>query len=106
VNTCSSLDYDTAGFVALLCSSFTVGLMNLETKDAAGNYHQSKNIGLGAASLDFDARYNIGKLLHVSLAAGGELWLSRLSAERADGSELFHSRLFNANLQLGLGLHF
>jgi hypothetical protein len=106
VSSCASLAYDTTGFVALLCSSFTVGLMHLETKDLASDYQQSKDIGLGAASLDLDARYNIGKYLHVGLAAGGEVWISKLSAERADGSELFHSRLFNVNVQLGLGVHF
>lgn len=106
VNACTSLHYDTEGFVALLCSSFTVGLMHLETKEASSNYVQSKVIGLGAASLDLDARYNIGKYFHVGLMAGGEAWVGKLSAERADGSELFHSRLFNANVQLGLGFHF
>jgi hypothetical protein len=106
VTSCSSLTYDTAGFVALLCANFSVGLMDLETKQAAGDYKQSKVVGLGAASLELDARYNIGKRVHVGLTAGDEMWLAKLTAERADGSELFHSRLFNANLQLGLGLNF
>lgn len=106
VGGCTSLHYDTEGFVALLCSSFTVGLMHLETKEATSSYEQSKDIGIGAASLELDARYNVGKYFHVGLLAGGEAWVGKLSAERADGSELFHSRLFNANVQLGLGLQF
>ena len=81
--------------------------MELETKRAASDYKQSKVIGLGTASLELDARYNIGKHFHVGLAAGAELWLTKqLTAERADGSELFHSRPFNANIQLGLGSSF
>jgi len=106
VNACASLHYDADGFVALLCSGFTAGLMHLETKEAASSYTQSKSIGMGAASIELDARYNIGQYFHVNLMAGGEAWVGKLSAERADGSELFHSRLLNANVQLGLGLHF
>jgi hypothetical protein len=92
--------------VALLCSNFSIGLLDLETKRAASDYKQSKVTGLGSASLELDARYNIGKHFHVGLAAGTEIWLAKLTAERADGSELLHSRLFNANIQLGLGSSF
>lgn len=106
VNACASLTYDTRGFVALFCSGFAVGLVHLETRDAASDYQQSKDIGLGAATVELDTRYNIGKLFHVGLTVGGDFWVSKLTAERADGSELFHSNLFNANLQLGVGLHF
>ena len=106
VTSCNSLVYDTDGFVALLCANFSVGVMGLETKDAASDYEQTKVVGLGTASLELDARYNFGDYLHVGLMAGAEFWVSRLTAERADGSELFRSRLFNANLQLGLGLNF
>lgn len=106
VTACGSLTYDTTGFVLLVCSGFAAGLVHLETKDAASDYEQSKDVGLGAATLELDARYNIGKYFHIGLAVGGDIWVSKLTAERADGSELFHSNLFNANMQLGVGLHF
>jgi hypothetical protein len=106
VTACASLTYDTSGFVALFCSGFAVGLVHLETKDAVSDYEQSKDIGLGAATLELDARYNVGKYFHVGMVVGGDFWVSKLTAERPDGSELFHSRLFNANVQLGMGLHF
>ncbi len=106
VNLCASLAYDTEGFVALFCSGFALGLVHLETRDRASDYHQSKDIGIGAAAIELNGRYNIGKYFHVSAVAGGEFWVGKLSAERPDGSELFHSRLFNANLQLGVGVHF
>ena len=98
--------YDTRALVALLCSGFTVGLMNIETRDSASDYRSSENVGFGAASLELDARYNIGKYFHVGLTVAGEAWLGELSAQRADGSELFRSRLFNGSALLGLGLHF
>ncbi|HEX2871832.1 MAG TPA: hypothetical protein VHP33_11260 [Polyangiaceae bacterium] len=106
VHSCSALTHDTQGFVALLCAGFTVGLVNLETKEAASDYHQDKLVGLGTAGLTFDARYNLGQHFHLNASAGGEMWMSTFSAERADGSKLFESRLFNANAQLGLGVHF
>lgn len=106
VTSCSSLIYDTDGLVALFCANFSVGLMDLETKHAASDYAQSKQIGLGSASLELNARYNIGKHFHFGLDAGAGFWISKLTAERADGSELFHSRLFNGNIQLGLGSSF
>jgi hypothetical protein len=106
VTACSPLLYDTEGFVALFCANFSAGLIALETKHDSSEYKQSKVVGLGTASLELDARYNFGKHFHVGLMAGGESWVSKATAERADGSELFHSRLINANVQLGLGLNF
>jgi hypothetical protein len=103
---CASLTYDTEGFVALFCSGFALGLVHLETEDRTSDYRQSKDIGIGAASIELNCSYNIGKYFHVNAVAGGEFWVGKLAAERADGSELFHSRLFNANLQLGVGVHF
>jgi hypothetical protein len=106
VSSCTALTYDTQGFVALFCGGFTVGLVNLETKHSGSDYHQDKKIGMGAASLELDARYNLGQYFHLSAHASGEVWLGTLSAERVDGSKLFESRLFNASAQLGLGVHF
>jgi hypothetical protein len=106
VTSCTPLHYDTDGFVALFCANVSVGVMALETKHDTSDYEQTKLVGLGTASLELDARYNFGKHFHVGLMAGGEFSVSKLTAERADGSELFHSRLFNANVQLGLGLSF
>jgi hypothetical protein len=106
VTSCTPLHFDTDGFVALFCANFSVGMMALETKHDTSDYEQTKLVGLGTASIELDARYNFGKHFHVGLMTGGEFWVSKLTAERADGSELFHSRLFNANVQLGLGLSF
>ncbi len=106
VNACTSFAYDTTGFVFLLCGGFAVGRMHLETRALEGDYQKAKDIGLGTASLELNSRYNIGQHFHVALALAGEFWVSELTAERADGSQLFHSNLFNANAQLGFGVHF
>lgn len=106
VSSCSSLTYDTQGFVALLCGSFTVGVISLETKESGSDYHQDKVVGMGAASLELDTRYNIGQHFHLSANISGDIWPGTFSAERADGSKLFESRLFNASAQLGIGVHF
>jgi len=106
VEACASLTYDTTGFVGLLCSGFAIGIMHVETRDESGGYRRGKEIGLGTASLELRGLYHLGRHAHLGLSAGGEFWVSRLTAERQDGTELFHSRLFNANVQLGAGFHF
>jgi len=106
VVSCNSITYDSAGFVAMLCANFMVGLAYLETTEAASGYKQVKDVGLGLAGLELNTRYNIGKYFHLNLAAGGDIWLSKLAAERPDGSELFPSRIFNVNFQFGAGAQF
>lgn len=103
---CTSLTYDANGFVALFCSGFMLGLLHLETKDTASAYRKADDVGFGAATIELNARYNFGKYVHVGLAVGGDFWVGKLAAQRADSSELFHSRFFNGNAQLGLGLNF
>ena len=106
VSSCTSLTYDTQGFVALLCGSFTVGVISLDTKESGSDYHQDKVVGTGNASLELDVRYNIGQHFHLSANASGDIWPGTFSAERSDGSKLFESRLFSASAQLGFGVHF
>jgi hypothetical protein len=103
---CSSLSYDTRGAVILMCGEIGAGLMQLDTTDAAGTKVQSKAVGLGFAGVELDSRYNLGEFLHLDLKLGGELSLSKLTAERPDGSEIFHSSPFSAYVQVGFGFHF
>lgn len=103
---CTSLTYDSVGFVAMVCASFMVGVTHLETTDSARDYQRSQSVGFGSAGVELNVRYNVTKHLHANLAAGGDLWVNKLTAESPNDSELFHSRLFNANLQLGIGVQF
>jgi hypothetical protein len=103
---CTSLSYDTRGLVLLACSEFAAGFMHLETQDNTGAKTQSKTIGLGTVGLGFDAQYNLGELLHLALNIGGDLSASKISAERPDGSEIFHTTPFSGYATLGVGMHF
>jgi hypothetical protein len=103
---CSSLSYDSQGFVALLCGNIAIGMMNLETTDSESDYVQQKEEGFGSASVDLDLRYHFAKYLHVGVVVGAEAWVADITAERADGSQLFQSRIPSAHLQLGLGVSF
>jgi hypothetical protein len=103
---CTPYHFDSEGFVLLGCGGFAVGVADLETKDGMGRVTQTKEVGLGTATLELDAKYNIGSHFHVGLTLGAEAWISKLSAERPDGSQLFRSRIFNGNAQLGAGVHF
>jgi hypothetical protein len=104
--TCASIWYDLEGLVLLGCADFAVGVMQVETTDATGAVTQTKSVGQGSAGIELAARYNFGRLLHASLVVGSEAWMSKLSAERPDGSSLFESRVLNGRAQLGLGFNF
>lgn len=106
IGSCSALYHDPQGLVLKACGEIAAGAMGLETRDTFGEKTQSKTLGLGTASVDLNSQYNLGKVLHLDLNLGGEMWLSKISAERPDGSQIFHSSLFNAYLLAGVGLHF
>ena len=106
LGSCGPLIYHPRGLILSLCSEIAAGAMALETKDAAGVKTQTKTVGVGTAGVELVSQYNLGSLLSVDLRAGGEMWLSKLTAERPDGSQLFHSSMFNAYVLAGLGLHF
>ena len=106
IGSCTPLTYDPNGLVLELCSEIAAGAMGLETHDAAGNKTQSKTVGIGTFSVEAHAQYSLGSTLYVDLNLGGELWVSKVSAERPDGSQLFHSSTFNAYALAGLGLRF
>jgi hypothetical protein len=103
---CSSLTYDSAALVVLLCGNLAFGMMNLETRDSASAYVQRKRAGFGTAAVDLDLRYNFANFLNVAAVVGGELWVADIKAERADGSKLFQSRIPSLHVQLGLGASF
>jgi hypothetical protein len=104
---CGALLYDPTGLVLSICSEIAAGAMAVETKDdATRDVTQNKTVGVGTASLELASQYNIGSLFHLDLRAGGEMWVSKLTAERPDGTRLFESSTFNAYLLAGLGLHF
>lgn len=105
--TCVSLGYDLASFALLLCGEAAAGGMRIETKDAAGAKVQSKTVALGSVGLELELQYHLGSLLHLDLRAGGDAMLGgTVSAERADGSEIFRSSGGSLHLAGGVGLHF
>lgn len=103
---CTPFKYDPNALVIELCSEIAAGAMGLETRAADGTKTQSKTVGIGNASLELHSQYNFGSALYVDLNLGGEMWLSKVSAERPDGSRLFQSSTFNAYALAGLGLRF
>ncbi len=103
---CSSLGYDLGGLALLVCGEIAAGIMRVQTRDAAGTKLSSTTTGLGSVGLELDLQYSIGALFHVDLRAGGDFALSEITAERSDGSEVFHSSPFSAHVLGGLGLHF
>jgi hypothetical protein len=106
IGACTPLTYDPLGLTVKACSEIAAGVMSLETTDGSGVRTQNESTGIGTASVELNTQYNLGSLLHLDLQLGGEMWLTKLTAERPDGSQLFHSSLFNAYALVGLGLNF
>jgi hypothetical protein len=103
---CSQLVYDLEGFVVLACGEIAAGVAKQTTKDATGKVTKDELVGLGTVSLELDARYNVSRLFHLGLTAGGEGWLTQLRANRPDGREFFHTNPFGAYAVAGIGMHF
>jgi hypothetical protein len=103
---CFSPHYDTAGWVLLGCAEISAGLLGVRTKDANGATTQDKTQGFGAAGIGTETSYNLGAHFQIGLRVGVEALTSPITAQRPDGSELFHSSPVIASGMLGIGTHF
>jgi len=103
---CWSPLYDTRGLVALLCTEYGAGMMNVRTKDAQGAQIQDETSGLGLAGIGIESQYNLGSLVQVGLKLGLDVMVDSFGAERKDGSRIFESSRFTGYGMLGLGVHF
>ena len=106
IGVCVSPHYNTHGLVLLGCLESGVNFMGLKTTAADGSTVQSKTVGYGTAGPLLSAEYNLGAWLHVAGKLGINAVLGQASAERADGSEIFHSRSWSLVGALGVGAHF
>lgn len=103
---CSPFLYDPQGLELKMCGEIAAGAMSTTTRDAAGLQTQDKLVGIGTAGLELDAQYNVSSMFHLGLTLGGEMWPSKVSAERPDGSHIFESNLWSAYALVGIGLRF
>ena len=103
---CWSPMYDTRALVALLCSEYAIGAMQLKSRDALGNLIRTQSPAFQTVGLGVEAEYNLGSLLHVGLKLGVDVPIQPLSAERPNGSRIFQSSTFPSYGMLGAGLHF
>jgi hypothetical protein len=106
VRSCSAFTYDSQGLTLLGCGEFGVGGLGMDTKDLLGVTARDKSTGFGTAGLVLESQYRFGSVFLLDLRLAGRAQLGGLSAERADGSEIFGAQLFGAYAQLGLGLQF
>jgi hypothetical protein len=103
---CSSVVYDPAGLVMLICGQIGAGAMRMVTRDAAGASSRERIVGIGGGGLELNAQYDLGSVFHLDARIGGDLTFPGIVAERADGSEIFSASLWSAHASIGLGLHF
>ena len=107
VDICSLVSYDSAGWVFSLCADIGGGYASLRTRSLPGRpaYAQRKEGGFAFAGLAFETRYNLGSTFHVGLRVGGTGQFGSVSAERADGSQLFETNWLGGYALAGLGAH-
>lgn len=103
--TCYSFGFDLGGLAVLACGEVAAGVLQLDTKDAAGTKLQAKTVALGSVGLELDVQYRIGSLFHVDLRVGGDFGSADITAERADASEIFQTSPLSAHFVGGVGLH-
>ncbi len=103
---CYSFGFDLGGLSVLACGEIAAGILQLDTQDAAGTKLQSKTVGLGTVGLELEVQYRVGSLFHIDLRAGGDFGSADITAERADGSEIFRTFPASAHFAAGFGLHF
>jgi hypothetical protein len=103
---CVAPTYDTRGFVALLCAEYALGVMQLKSRDAQGMQTQEKSPALQIAGVSFETEYNLGSAFHLGLKVGFDTLIQPISADRPDGTEIFHSSSIAGYGMLGFGVHF
>jgi hypothetical protein len=109
IDLCRSPYYDTRGLVLLVCAEYAGGSMTFDTQDAVAGKTLSKTVGFGTAGLNAELQYNLSRYVHVDLRVGSDLTIgSPLTAERADGSEIFRARQVGISgyAVAGIGFHF
>jgi len=106
IDLCAAPVYDRRGVVLLACIEYAGAAMNLETHDATSGATTSKTAGFGTVGVNAELQYNLGARFHLDLRAGTDVSVNPLTAERADGSRIFHAQPFSGFVVAGLGLHF
>ena len=104
IDLCAAPVYDRRGLILLACVEYAGAAMNLETHEATTASTTSKTDGFGTVGLNAELQYNLGAHLHLDLRAGTDFALSPLTAERADGSQIFRSQPFSGFVVAGAGL--
>jgi hypothetical protein len=106
MSVCLSPIYDTRALVVLLCGELGGGVLQLQTKSTDGSSTKTKVAGFGSTALEAESEYNLGGSVHLNLKVGVDFLLNPLTAERADGSQIFQSSQVAPFVLAGVGIHF
>jgi hypothetical protein len=106
VSSCSAFTYDDRGLSVLACGEFGAGSMAVETTEPDGS-NSKRSSGFGLAALTLDAKYSLGKLLHVGLQLGGRMQFGAIDANGTGGQEDSDLPVFwGGYATAGVGVHF
>lgn len=115
--TCTALAHDRGGLTALFCGELGFNVVSLRTRGNGVVDEQSKTRAYGNVGLFGHVQYAISPGLHLALRAGIDSTTYAWSAERDDGSEIFHGTRWGRGggfdgyglsgyVELGLGVRF
>ena len=102
VGLCSSPYYREDGLVLLGCADLAIGLMQLKIREP-GLAERSQTMGFGQLGLSAEASYHFGRHFLLAAKLGIDVPVTRLEADRADGSRIFQSSAVMGSGMLGLG---
>lgn len=86
IGLCWAPTYDTRALVLLFCGDYTLGLMQLTTRGAAGT-----RVALPAfqtAGVSMESEYHLGSFFHLAFMFGVDVPLQQLSAQGLEGSTI------------------
>lgn len=106
VSMCQSPFYDTRGASLLICLGYGGGVLNLSTTGPDGGAIASKYVGFGAVNAAADLQLVLAKHVFVSVRGGGSIELGDITAQRADGGQIFKSSAWSGFALGGLGLRY
>jgi hypothetical protein len=105
INLCLTPTYDSQGLVVLFCFGGGGGEVVLNTS-APGMSSSSQTVGFFRADLSGELQYYLGAGIHLGAELRGGAEVGPITAERADGSRVFSSQPWSAEVLLGVGVRF
>ena len=102
---CQSPFYDSAGFSALICAEYGVGVLSFDLRPTQGSTKIRQSPAFQTAGVGFESEYHLSSLFHVGFKLQLDTSLQPIRAT-IGSNEIFHSSTISGSGMLGLGVSF